>query len=804
MEHRLLSKLSSKIAILFASLFLVIFIPTVLIFYYATLVNLREDIRREFSTNEMVFGELMKIRVDRLGESVQLLAKDFGFRSAVATHDMDTIESAVDNLAQRVEMNWAVVIDPDGNFIAGNIYSNDELPSVEELFFDANAQANDDAPVSKLIVMNNKVQLVVSMPVFAPDLIGWAVFGFDVSTPELRSLSDMASIPYDVVIVRENSTQKWEQAALSPDAGLRHDVIELIVSGIETERENDGFMTLRDQGREQLVLATPLPSEQISAPTYLIFQVQMKEALSRYHKLFFALAFIGIIGVVIVIVGSWFLSRTLTRPITLLADAADNFRQGKLSKLDLRGRSDEIGHLASRFELMAEEIIARAKELRHANATLETRVAERSVELQDSNTKLLIEVAQRRKSERAQSEAKQRAEDANRAKDDFLATMSHELRTPMNGIIGMVHYLKEAEGAKKFRDKINILDESSESLLTILNDMLDFAKIESGKIDIKEEIFSIYDLANNSANLWRENIRNKNLDFEVNLEIDQNTDFWGDKGRIIQIVNNYLNNAVKFTDSGKITFSVTQSGNVVDDTSIRISVKDTGVGVNPGDIEILFRKFSQLEAGKARRFGGTGLGLAICRQLARAMGGEVGVKSELGRGSEFWAELPLQKVVPEAKFGQGEDVLGAQSGPDHVESKLVANRKNLRILLVEDNDINIRVIKLFTEQLGFHICDEAHDGDEAVAKIIEGEETFDVILMDLRMPNMDGLTATRLIREAGKSAEELPIIALTADAMETDRQACFDVGMTDFLTKPVTPAVLEKALVNSMQASIAA
>jgi len=269
-------------------------------------------------------------------------------------------------------------------------------------------------------------------------------------------------------------------------------------------------------------------------------------------------------------------------------------------------------------------------------------------------------------------------------------------------------------------------------------------------------------------------------------------------------VNNYLNNAVKFTDSGKITFSVTQSGNVVDDTSIRISVKDTGVGVNPGDIEILFRKFSQLEAGKARRFGGTGLGLAICRQLARAMGGEVGVKSELGRGSEFWAELPLQKVVPEAKFGQGEDVLGAQSGPDHVESKLVANRKNLRILLVEDNDINIRVIKLFTEQLGFHICDEAHDGDEAVAKIIEGEETFDVILMDLRMPNMDGLTATRLIREAGKSAEELPIIALTADAMETDKQACFDVGMTDFLTKPVTPAVLEKALVNSMQASIAA
>jgi signal transduction histidine kinase len=780
--RRFFSRLPIKLTILYSSLFMMIFMPIVLSYYYFTLTKIKEDVRQEFVASEMVFRQLVEMRSEQISDSVRLLTQDFGFREAVATSDTVTIDSALDNLKKRLDVGWAVVVDIDGAMIAGESVDSRTYRSMTTLL----ANAENQGSAADIAMIDGAVQQLVALPIRAPQLVGWAVFALKLNTTELQSMSEKSPVRFDAVLLHVADSGLWAQAPVMRST-LPADALEFVLTEVPAGERK--ILEMRGAGGGQLMLVSALPVAEASRPVVLVLRVRLRDAVGKYRDLFYTLLLIGAVGVVLLTLGSWALSVGVTRPLRKLASAARRVGQGDDYEVEgeLERRSDEIGDLAASFSAMASEIKDRTRQLKAANANLESRVEERSKQLSVANVNLLKEIDQRKQSEEALLLAKIKAEEANRAKDDFLATMSHELRTPMNGIMGIVHYLKNAEMPEESRRNLDILEDSARSLLAILNDVLDFSKIESGKVEIRNQEFSLHGLITGMEELWRATASDKGLDFRIEMRFAESAMFIGDKTRIRQIINNYLNNALKFTQQGSVGLSAEVTDCDDDMVSLKLCVSDTGVGIREDEMPLLFEKFSQLEGGKARRFGGTGLGLAICRRLARAMGGEVGVDSTPGEGSHFWCVLPLKKSGASAELGSVAAVRGARSNPsDKAKNKL-------RILLVEDNEINVRVMSLFIEQLGYRVSGVARDGVEGV-RMATGSRKWDVVLMDLRMPNMDGLEATRRIRKAGIDADSLPIIALTADTMESDMQACFDAGMTDFVSKPVSPDALARAL----------
>ena len=430
-----------------------------------------------------------------------------------------------------------------------------------------------------------------------------------------------------------------------------------------------------------------------------------------------------------------------------------------------------------------EILLRRVERERQARKQAEQLLELKSAEQYEVNQRVQAETARLelavQERTRAMEEAARAMQEALRAKNEFLAVVSHEIRTPMNGVLGTAQLLQMTEMTEEQRRYVEAIQSSGETLLALINDILDLSKLDSGKVYLDQRPLHLRGVVKEVIELLRAQAQKKDLylDTEIATEVPE----WmtGDSHRIKQILTNLVGNAIKFTQHGgvRVAMHVQQNGEV-----LVCQVQDTGIGIPPDRVEHLFEKFSQVDSSITRRHGGTGLGLAICKKLVEGMGGVISVESKRHQGSIFTFRIPCSAAEPTLDRRLTADVA-------------LKTPAGLRVLLVEDNAVNQMLALGMLEKLGCQ-ADLAENGQEALDKIVAG---YDLVLMDMQMPRMDGVTATRVIREM-QLAPQPYIVALTANAMESDRQLCLAAGMNDFLAKPFKAAELQEKLSDAVTA----
>jgi signal transduction histidine kinase/AmiR/NasT family two-component response regulator len=728
--------LRTKLTVLFAGLFVAILVLILSAVYAAVARNAERIVRGELAASGLVFDRIWALRSHELSSGAGVLAHDFGFRAAVATQDAATIQSALTNLRARLGIDEAFVVGLDGQVLAASSATG-LRPGAEVL----NAIASQDQ-ARGVFVMGGMPFEAVSEPILTPVLSGWVVFAVRLDRHEMSALQQLSAIPLQPGVLVLNG-----RGALQADTnGVTRSEQQAVVGYL-----NGGAKAAGPQGVVRLgpsvAVIKPLAS-MTDDRAALLLRYPLAQALRPYDWLLGAMAALGLLGLALIAAGSWALAKNVTRPILALRDAAERLQRGEDASVEATG-SDEIAALERSFNTMARTIRERERDLK-ASTT--------------------------------------RAELANRAKSEFLSNMSHEIRTPLNGILGMAQVMSRQATDPEHRQRLDVIRESGEALLGILNSILDVSKIEAGTLELELQDFELAAMVEAACAPHAAEAREKGLGFSINLPPALARAWRGDRLRLRQVLSNLVSNAVKFTAAGQVEIAVTQGA-----AGLSFTVADTGMGIPADYLEWVFESFAQVDGAATRRTGGVGLGLSISRDLARLMGGELTVRSREGEGTVVTFEVPLE-ARPAAAIAPAEPITPSA---DEGEGR------PLRILAAEDNKTNQMILTALLEPLGLDLT-LVENGREAVEACARTD--FDLVLMDIQMPEMTGVEATVAIRqaEAELSRRHIPILAVTANVMAHQVAEYHQVGMSDVIAKPIEAGKLFEAMEAALDAAEAA
>ena len=721
-----------KLTFCYAVLFGGVLVAIAVIVYATAAGNAEQLGRDQLNASGKTFDHLLAMRDEGLRNEAEVLSQDFGFRAAVATGDAPTVRSALNNLAARFGLNLAYVVSPQGQVTAPKAELDAGLPGDV-----VQAATRTDESASGLIQIDGKPYEAVTAPILAPSLIGWVVFARAIGPADLLQLEQLSAIPLQTEILDRSAGGNWRTYdlghPLKPNARLTAMAAASGSSRVEK-------MNLPGEG-SALVFAHRLTSLGGGQDT-LVLRYPMSEAFRPYTALFRQIVFVGLAAILLVVIASWLIARTVTRPLFVLSQTARRIQGGDSTARVAFTGDDEIGAVGAAFNTMADAVVEREKSL---------------------------------------TQAKTRAEDADKIKGQFLANMNHELRTPLNGLLAPARMLQSTrldDGQRRIAD---LIQTSANSLQHTLNNVLDLIDTTSGAVEITPREFDL------TALLWRvgsqaeAQAKQAGLTFAM-IGVDDCGWVTGDDRRIAQVLASLLDNAVKFTEVGEVTLTAEPTA-----TGWRFTVQDTGEGFAADQAETIFESFRQADGSMTRRFGGAGLGLSVARNLVRAMGGDILAAGQPNQGATFAvtialsaAEAPLEAA---AIVGEKEPRAGEEEESENIP---------LRILLAEDNPANRMVVELILGAVGVEVA-TAENGAEAVEAF--KKEPFDVILMDLQMPVMDGLTAMRLIREYEAAfGRRTPIIVVSANVQMEHLKASAAAGADLHIAKPIVANALIGAI----------